>query len=719
MGMIKCKLFNARSLYNKIDLLSVLLLPNDFDLIFVTESWHHSSVPDGLLLSNSAYTVYRKDRQDGYGGVAVFVKNIHQVFQVILSDTYLSIECLVIDIFFTRSVAYRFMCFYNPPSSANDSESTETLCSCIDCYSNTCYPVFVVGDFNFPAIDWRIPTCSGCLNHSKFLTCTLCNGFTQLVHSPTHGNNCLDLVFASKPHLVADLSVVDPFSISCDHLSVEYSIICQHYFPDDHILVRNFFRADYDSIISYLNSVDWFLLHEKCYGVDDFWNSISSILDRCITEFVPLCPVKPKRHKHPKYIRLLLKQKRRWYHVDKHKYREISRQYENAVQQFRSNHEHKIVCSKSLSKFYSYANSMISASHRIPPLLQSDGSFAISNFEKCELLNTYIASVFTNDDGSLPSFAPRVNADVLMAPITFSSDIVQDALLHLPSKCSKSPDGFAALFFKSIASAIAFPLSLLFNDSIDSGIIPKAWKVAFVCPVYKKGLHSLPSNYRPISLTCISCKVMESIVSQSTCIISHLRSHQLISADQFRFLSRCSTCTQLLTTLNDWTISIDNHLKVDAVYIDFAKAFDTVCHPKLILKLKAYGMAPQILKWLSSFFNGRSQCVYIGNCLSKLLPVVSGVPQGSVLGPLLFLLYVNDLPDAIPHPVQIKMFADDTKFCHAHPNHDNTAIAKCLSLFSSWSDIWKLSVASQKCVSISFGNPNIPSLQCSIGSVPL
>ena len=113
---------------------------------------------------------------------------------------------------------------------------------------------------------------------------------------------------------------------------------------------------------------------------------------------------------------------------------------------------------------------MISASHRIPPLLQSDGSFAISNVEKCDLLNTYFASVFTNDDGSLPCFAPRVNADVLMAPITFSSDIVQDALLHLPSKCSKSPDGFPALFFKSIASAIAFPLSL--HDSIDSGIIP-------------------------------------------------------------------------------------------------------------------------------------------------------------------------------------------------------------------------------------------------------
>ena len=254
---------------------------------------------------------------------------------------------------------------------------------------------------------------------------------------------------------------------------------------------------------------------------------------------------------------------------------------------------------------------MISASHCIPPLLQSDGSFAISNVE---LLNTYFASVFTNDDGSLPSFAPRVNADVLMAPIKFSSKMHYFTfLLNVPNPLM---DSLLCFSNQLLNSAIAFPLSLLFNDSIDSDIIPKAWKVAFVCPVYKKGLHSLPSNYRPISLTCISCKVMESIVSQS--IISHLRSHQLISADQFGFLSRRSTCTQLLTTLNDCTISIDNHLKVDAVYIDFAKAFDTVCHPKLILKLKAYGMAPQILKWLSSFLNGRSHLLGIV-CLSCCL----------------------------------------------------------------------------------------------------
>ena len=112
------------------------------------------------------------------------------------------------------------MCFYNPPSLANDIQSTENYCSCIDYYSNTCHPVFVVGDFNFPAIDWNIPICNGCLNQSKFLTCTLRNGLTQLVHSPTHGSNYLDLVSASVPHLVTTLSVVDPFSSSCDHSSV-------------------------------------------------------------------------------------------------------------------------------------------------------------------------------------------------------------------------------------------------------------------------------------------------------------------------------------------------------------------------------------------------------------------------------------------------------------------------------------------------------------------
>ena len=141
-----------------------------------------------------------------------------------------------------------------------------------------------------------------------------------------------------------------------------------------------------------------------------------------------------------------------------------------------------------------------------------------------------------------------------MSPVLFTFDIVCKALKTLSSKCSRTPDGFPSIFLKSLAPAIAFPLSLLCEMSMPTGHILSVWKTALVCPVFKKGLLKLPSNYRSISQTCISCKVMESIIASSK--ISFLRTHDILH-DQFRFLSRRSPCTQLLVTLNDLILNVD------------------------------------------------------------------------------------------------------------------------------------------------------------------
>ena len=143
--------------------------------------------------------------------------------------------------------------------------------------------------------------------------------------------------------------------------------------------------------------------------------------------------------------------------------------------------------------------------------------------------------------------------------------------------------------------------------SMKCGRVPSDWKIAYVCPIFKKGDRKLSSNYRPISLTSICGNVMESIISDS--MIAFLRANHLLSDEQYGFLAKRSTCTQLLTTLNDFTLLADNKMRVDAVYIDFAKAFDSVSHSKLLLKATLYGFTSHLLDWLSSFLSDRFQCV--------------------------------------------------------------------------------------------------------------
>jgi len=252
--------------------------------------------------------------------------------------------------------------------------------------------------------------------------------------------------------------------------------------------------------------------------------------------------------------------------------------------------------------------------------------------------------------------------------------------------------------------------------SMDCGCIPQDWKQAIVCPIFKKGSRKLPSNYRPVSLTSVCCKVMESIVYES--MLFFLRSNSLISKDQFGFLARRSTCTQLLVTLNEWTRLTDIRSKIDSVYIDFAKAFDSISHRKLLFKVECYGFTPLLVRWLSSFLMNRSQQVYIGQSLSSSLPVTSGVPQGSVLGPLLFLIYINDLPDCLVPPVQAKIFADDTKLYATHSSDSFSPLSLSLSNFCLWSETWQLNIAFQKCSVISFGH-NSANNSYSLGDVLL
>ena len=301
--------------------------------------------------------------------------------------------------------------------------------------------------------------------------------------------------------------------------------------------------------------------------------------------------------------------------------------------------------------------------------------------------------------------------------VFLSRKIIEDALNTLSDDASSGPDSLPSCFLKKFAAQLSNPLFHIFSESMNCGKLPQSWKIGKIIPIYKgKGRKCEPANYRPISLTSICCKVYERIIRRT--IVNHLKCNDLISHAQHGFLSGKSTQTQLLECINDWTKSIDSKKSVDVFYLDIAKAFDTVSHPKLLKKLESYGISGDLLRWIEDFLSFRTQYVSVKNCDSSRKKVDSGVPQGSVLGPVLFLIYINDLAKVVKN-CSLKMFADDTKiYFKCDQATDRTLLEIDLELVFEWAKMNQLSIAMQKCFVLHLGPANSKN-QYVIDNVPL
>ena len=222
---------------------------------------------------------------------------------------------------------------------------------------------------------------------------------------------------------------------------------------------------------------------------------------------------------------------------------------------------------------------------------------------------------------------------------------------------SPGPDRIHNRVLYETRDVILEPLTKLLTTSLESGKLPDDWKTANVTPIFKKGKKSDPNNYRPVGLTSAVCKLIETIIRDE--IVNDVENQNLLSPAQHGFRSHMSCSTQPIEVIHDWAHSLDDNTPVDSIYLDYRKAFDSVPFERLLAKLHAYGIRGKIHQWIRDFLHNRKQRDVINTKPSDWVPVTSSIPQGSILGPVLFLIYVNDLPDIVSSTV--KLFAEDTK----------------------------------------------------------
>jgi hypothetical protein len=317
-------------------------------------------------------------------------------------------------------------------------------------------------------------------------------------------------------------------------------------------------------------------------------------------------------------------------------------------------------------------------------------------------MNNYFVSTCISDNGKTPNLdGVTVQGSKTPKPIesiSFDRSKLISAVQTIKSKCKLAcdPDGYPTSFLVNLMPVLCDPLVMLYNALMSIGKIPSGWKKAFVTPIYKKGLVSRPDNYRPISQTSIFCKLMERIISRD--LSDHLMQQGLLTKNQHGFIKGRSTLTNLLESVSDWSIARDNKRSATVIYIDFKRAFDMVSHPKLLLKLRAYGVTGDLLNLVTDFLSDSSRQTRVGRCLSEAKCLTSRVIQGSCLGPLLFLLYVNEIANIFGDTVEAKLYADDVKLYSCIDSVlDEFRLQQNLNRLVEWANKWQLSVSISKC----------------------
>ena len=322
-----------------------------------------------------------------------------------------------------------------------------------------------------------------------------------------------------------------------------------------------------------------------------------------------------------------------------------------------------------------------------------------------EIFNTFFSSVFTREDtGNVPE-PQHQHAGAELRDVQVNVRKVREKIKRLRKGAAADPDSIGPMLLQELVEEVAYPLALVMKKTLEDGSMPEDWRTANVTPIIKKGAKNNPGNYRPVSLTSVCCKMLESIIKDD--IVNHLERKNLINSSQHGFMRGRSCTSNLLSFLERITLAVDDGEPVDIIFLDFAKAFDKVPVERLLKKVWAHGVRGKVFQWISAWLKNRLQRVVLNGEASTWAAVLSGVPQGSVLGPLLFLIFINDLDGSAAAVEIVRKFADNTKIAQPiRSPEDRVRLQAALDELTGWADKWGMAFNVQKCKVMHVGRAN-------------
>ena len=682
------------------DLTHSHVLQHSPDIIATTETFLNSTVPDNFGQISGYSRWLRRDRVRGtFGGVAVCFRNGFPV-QALTPDLPDHLEMMFFRLW-TRSQDSILLCVcYRPQWQGGEPLNYLTTNMDALLLQHSCKHLVIVGDLNQHLVQRQF---------DELLTVF---GLTNHVDFPTHiSGSSLDPVITDLPNSMVTCRPLATVG-SSDHLAVLTKIKLA-IDRDEGVTRTNWLwdKGDWEAIKIALDNTVW---SDVLVGdVNTQVQNLSDILLSCQGRFVPSQTYKSKSGDQPWFgfqcRRAADKKSKAWLRCKSHPNRRNQRLHKEACKNMKrvqneainswKYHLMRKLTGQSVGNkdWWSSIKQQqgFSPDDSIPPLTTSDGSIVTRDQKKAQVLAAHFSSKMSVPDPGRATAVVPVLTKATLDNLTITKEEVYKELQQVDTKKALGPDCISPHILKKCATQLAVPLAIIFQRCLSSQQWPSQWKVARVCAIHKKKSRADPQNYRPISLLSVLGKAFESIIAAK--MSKFFDSHHLLNSRQFGFRQGRSAADLLLLQSAAWNHSLDRGEDTFVVALDIAGAFDRVWHQGITTKLKSLGICGDLLHLLQDYLHGRTLRVVVNGHTSTELPVKASVPQGSVLGPLLWNVYFNDILQLIP---EATAYADDctlTFTCERSERRNTvTRINQALQSISSWGRRWQVTFAPEK-----------------------